>query len=186
MMLTTLYSLFVDSLRRLAAAELQIARSLPRILEGVSSQELKSVVEEYLKETEAHCERFEAIGAAMGEQLTGERAHIAEAFLREAILCVERRGEDRVIDLAAMSILRELVHYEKSAYEIVRSIAEVIGESRVVELIDSILNETERTERAFILLTEDMMDSMSVAREKGRMPPPESLLSSRPVERRGH
>lgn len=186
MMLTTLYSLFVDSLRRLAAAEHQIARSLPRVLEGVSSKELKSVVQDYLLETTTHCERFQAIATAIGERLDGERCHIAEAFSREAILCVERRGDDRVLDLAVMSVLREMVHYEKSAYEIARSIAEVLGEIRVVDLIDSMLTETERTERAFILLTEDMMDSMSAAREKGLMPPPESLPSSRLAERRGH
>jgi ferritin-like metal-binding protein YciE len=95
---------------------------------------------------------------------------VSEAFTREAIAISERRGDERILDLAIMSVLRQMVHFEKSSYEIVRSIAEVCGERGVVEVVDEILTETEHTERSFILLTEDMMDSIAAKSEERFVP----------------
>lgn len=161
MILATIRSLLIESLRKLYAAENQIAWALPKILEGVSSQELKVVVQEYLAETERHRERFGAMGKSLSETLTDSRCLIAEAFTREALSLAERRGDNRVLDLALMAVLRQMVHFEKSTYEIARSVAEVCGERTIVDVVDEILSETEHTERSFILLTEDMMDSIS-------------------------
>lgn len=170
MILATIRSFLIESLRKVAAVERQIAWGLPRVLGGVSSHELKSVVQEYLAETENHCERFETISKTLGESMADSRCFVSEAFTREAIAISERRGDDRVLDLAIMSVLRQMVHFEKSSYEIVRSIAEVCGEREVVEVVDEILTETEHTERSFILLTEDMMDSIAAKREEPLVP----------------
>ena len=170
MILATIRSFLVESLRKVAAVERQIAWGLPRVLSGVSSHELKLVVQEYLAETENHSERFEKISKSLGASMTDARCFVSEAVTREAIAISERRGDDRVLDLAIMSVLRQMVHFEKSSYEIVRSIAEVCGEREVVEVVDEILTETEHTERSFILLTEDMMDSIAAKREEPLVP----------------
>jgi ferritin-like metal-binding protein YciE len=170
MILATIRSFLVESLRKVSAVERQIAWGLPRVLGGVSSQELKSVVQEYLSETESHCERFEKIWTSLGEAKDDARCFVSEAFTREAIAISERRGDERILDLAIMSVLRQMVHFEKSSYEIVRSIAEVCGERGVVEVVDEILTETEHTERSFILLTEDMMDSIAAKSEERFVP----------------
>ena len=163
MILATIRSFLIESLRKVAAVERQIAWGLPRVLGGVSSHELKLVVQEYLAETEK-------ISKSLGASMTDARCFVSEAFTREAIAISERRGDDRVLDLAIMSVLRQMVHFEKSSYEIVRSIAEVCGEREVVEVVDEILTETEHTERSFILLTEDMMDSIAAKREEPLVP----------------
>jgi ferritin-like metal-binding protein YciE len=60
-----------------------------------------------------------------------------------------------------MTLLRQVGHFEKSCYEIVRSFADVLEESDVLKAIDEMLSQTEENERTLILLTEDMMDSLT-------------------------
>jgi ferritin-like metal-binding protein YciE len=178
----------IESLRKLYAAEHQIAWVLPKVLEGVSSQELKTVVHEYLAEAERHCERFHVMAKSLDETFTETRCLIAEAFAREVLSLAERRGDNRVLDLAIMAVLRHMVHFEKSTYEIARSVAEVCGEREIVDVVDEILSETEHTERSFILLTEDMMDSIGIKQESGGAGAPRSPLkgSDTIARRAGH
>jgi len=81
-----------------------------------------------------------------------------EAFTRQAGALSELRGDDRVLDLAILSTLRQVGYFEKSSYELARSFADVLGEDDVLETLDRMLSQVEENERALILLSEEMMD----------------------------
>ena len=161
MALQTLRALFIQQLRLIYSGEHQLSKSLPKILQGVSSQEVKALVRDYQLQVEERCERLEGISKVVTENLGGERCGVMEAFTRHAIALSELRGEDRVLDLAIMTTLRQVGHFEKSSYELARSFADVLGEDEVLATIDKMLSQTEENERALILLSEDMMDTTS-------------------------
>ena len=164
MALQTLRALFVQHLRLMYSGEHQLSKSLPKILQGVSSREVKSLVREYQLQVEERCERLEGISRLVKENLGGERCGVMEAFTRHANALAESRGDERVLDLAIMTTLRQVGHFEKSGYELVRSFADVLGEEEVLTTIDGMLSQAEENERALILLSEDMMDATSHAR----------------------
>jgi ferritin-like metal-binding protein YciE len=143
------------------SGEHQLSKSLPKILQGVFSQEVRSLAREYQLQVEERCERLEAISKKMRENLGGERSGAMEALTRQAIALSELRGDDKVLDLAILTTLRQMSHFEKSSYELVRSFADVLGEEEVLTTIEGMLSQSEENERALILLSEDMMDTTS-------------------------
>lgn len=161
MALPTLRALFLNQLRIMYSGEHQLSKTLPKLLQGVSSQEVKSLIRDYQFQVEARCERLETISKILTENLSGERCGVMEAFTKEAVALSELRGDERVLDLAIMTVLRQVGHLEKCWYEIVRSFTDVLEESDVLKAIDGMLSQVEENERALILLTEDMMDSLT-------------------------
>jgi ferritin-like metal-binding protein YciE len=161
MALQTLRALFVQQLRLMYSGEHQLSKSLPKILQGVFSKEVKSLIRDYQLQVEERCERLEEISKKLTENLGGERCGAMEALTRQAIGLSELRGDDRVLDLAIVATLRQVSHFEKSNYELARSFADVLGEEEVLNTIEGMLSQTEENERALIILSEDMMDAAS-------------------------
>ncbi len=153
-------TLFLELLHALHSSEHQLVRALPKIRDGVSSRELRSMVSDCLAESEVHCERMDAIAQIVQEKLGGDRCRVMEALVKEALDLTERRGSERVLDLAVVMTLRQICNYRKSFHEIVRSIAEVLEEGDVLKIIDQMLADSEQTERSLLLLSEDMTDSV--------------------------
>ena len=159
MALQTLRSLFIQQLRLMYSGEHQLSKSLPKILQGVSAGEVKSLIREYQLQVEERCERLEGISKIVLENLGGERCGVMEALTRQAIALSEVRGDDRVVDLAIMTILRQVTHFEKSSYELARSFADALEEEDTLSTLDGMLSQAEENERALILLSEDMIDA---------------------------
>lgn len=128
------------------------------------------MVKDIQAQSEARCERFESASAVIKEPLSGERCRVTEAFVKQALDLSELRGDERILDLAVMAVLRQVGHFERGMYEIARSLADVLDESESSRLLDTMVSETERMERSLILLTEDMMDSVT-HEPKGVTPP---------------
>jgi ferritin-like metal-binding protein YciE len=114
---------------------------------------------DYLAQAEHHCEQLELISHQAQESLAGERCRVMEGFLKQALEFAETRGDERVLDLALISVMRQTCHYEKSSYEIARSLADVLDEPDALKLLERMLSEAEQMERSFLILSEDMMDS---------------------------
>jgi len=159
MALQSLQALFIQQLRLMYSGEHQLAKSLPKVLQGVASGELKTLIRDYQLQVEERCERLEAISKIITENLSGERCGVMEAFTRHAVGLSELRGDEKVLDLAIMTTLRQVGHFEKSCYEIIRSFADVLEEGEVARMLEQMLSQAEENERSLILLTEDMMDS---------------------------
>lgn len=162
-------ALFIEILHALHSSEHQLVKALPRIRDGASSRELRSMVGDCLIESESHCEWMEGIAQLVQEKLGGERCRVMEAFVKRGVDLTERRGDERILDLALVMDVRQIWNYRKSSYEIARSIAEVLEEGDIVKILDQTLADCERTERALLLLSEDMTDSvMHERRESSR------------------
>lgn len=161
MALQTLRGLFMQQLRLMYSGEHQLSKSLPKILQGLSAREVKSLVREYQLQVEERSERLEGISKIVLENLGGERCGVMEALIRQAIALSEVRGDERVIDLGIMTTLRQVTHFEKSSYELTRSFADALEEEDAVLSLEGMLSQAEENERALILLSEDMIDAAS-------------------------
>jgi ferritin-like metal-binding protein YciE len=170
-------ALFVEILHALHSSEHQLVRALPKMRDGASSRELRTMVSDCLAESESHCEQMEGIAQLVQEKLGGERCRVMEALVKQGVDLTERRGDERILDLALVMTLRQICNYRKSAYEIARSLAEVLEEGDISKMIDQMLSDSERTERALLLLSEDMSDSVMHERREG----PREGVGSSPV-----
>ena len=160
MVLASLNVFLLEQLRVLYAAEQQIAKSLPKLIEGVASSELKSLLSQHLADTEQHIHRLDQVAKQLHEKLSGARCRFVEHLLKEAVELTDRRGDERVIDAEIIALVRCIEGFEQSGYEIARSLCEVLDEKEVLKLISATLLDENRTEQSLTVLFEDLIDSV--------------------------
>jgi ferritin-like metal-binding protein YciE len=139
--LGNLRELYINQLRQLHSAETQITEALPKMIEKVTSPELKQALQTHLQETKGHVARVEQIL----EQCTGK----VDSKKNKGIAALITEGEDVITDASDPSVrdagiiaaAQKVEHYEMAAYGTVRNFAEILGESQQSELLEQTLDE---------------------------------------------
>ena len=160
MTLSALNYLLIDTLRDLHAAEAQLIRFIPRLVEAVSSEELKACLNIHAGESEKQYERLEFCAKTLQERLSGGRCRPVDALIKEAVSVAESRGSEWTVDLGIIGVMRHIETYEMSSYEYARSLAEVLGENEIVNELDKSLDEERAAEQEMTVLAHDMMDTV--------------------------
>jgi ferritin-like metal-binding protein YciE len=160
MTLSTLNHQLIGTLRDLYAVESQLTKAIPRVLEAASSEELKSLLRKLHEESEQHVEGLDRCAKSLQERLSGERSRPVDALIRDALNLADSEGNEWTIDLGFLNILRHIEHYEMAGYEYARSLAEVLDEGDVRDLLDAILRAEEAAEQALTVLAHDMKDTV--------------------------
>lgn len=141
MSMQTLTDLFEDQLKDLYNAENQLTKALPRMAKRASSAQLKKAFETHLEETREHIERLDQLGEDLGLKLTGKTCKAMKGLIEEGKEVLEEDGEDALIDAALIAAAQRVEHYEISAYGTVRAMAEKLGHSKAVKVLQKTLEE---------------------------------------------
>lgn len=158
MVSNSLYDLLVSSLTLLYAAQREMLRVLPRVISEVSCAELREVLLSYIGEIETRVERLEAAARVLSFPMASGANSGVNGLIRDLTKIAKRRGEIGVVDVALMAALRQIEFCEISSYETARSIAEVLGEGEVSQLLEENLREEEGMERFLTVLSEELID----------------------------
>jgi ferritin-like metal-binding protein YciE len=160
----TLETVLDAQLREILAGELHIARQLSRIMEGVSSSELKNQISKAVREYQSRAERLGRLFDEKKLPQQGAHSRIVEAFMRQCWELVEHRGDDLLLDHGLVSILRHVECYERSLCESAREVANALDDSDVIAVLELDLEEHGRMERYLTVLEEDMLDAVAARR----------------------
>ena len=152
--LTSPRELLVEELKDLYSAESQLLKTLPRITKTTNSEELKSAFEAHLKETKVHAERLDAIMEELGESPRGKKCKAMEGLVEEGKEMMEEDGEPAVLDLGLIGAAQKVEHYEIAGYGCARTLAELVGETKIAKTLQQTLNEEGDADK---LLTEVAM-----------------------------
>lgn len=174
MRLIGLKSLLVEHLKVLCACESTLAKRLPKLIDQVELQELRELLQGHLIETERHADVLASLANRVECSLADGRCRIVEILLDQAFELTEARGDERVMYVGIVAIIRQIEEYERTAYEAARSLAEAIDDRTIYEALDRNLLEESRFEQSMTVLFEDLIDSMFEG--------PESLERFRPGE----
>lgn len=138
--------LFMHELGDLYHAENQLLRTLPRLSERVSSEELKSALKEHTEETKEHVHRLEECFKQMGEKASAHECQAMKGIIAEAeeILAQEEDGE--LIDAALIGAAQKVEHYEIAGYGTVTEWAKTMGQNEVARILGQTLSEEEKTD----------------------------------------
>ena len=159
MKLESLESLFVHELKDLLSAEKQLIKALPKMAKGASSESLKAAFEEHLEQTKGHVDRLDQIFELLGKSARAEHCKAMEGLIEEGSDLLEEDGEPVVKDAALIGAAQKVEHYEISAYGTSRSLAELLGLNKAVELLQQTLDEEKETDQK---LTELAMSEINV------------------------
>jgi ferritin-like metal-binding protein YciE len=140
-----LKQLYIDELKDLYNAENQLVKALPKLAKGAQSNELRRGFEQHLEQTKGHVERLEQIFEMLGESPKGKKCKGMEGLIEEGSEVMDEDYEDSVLDAALIGAAQRVEHYEIAGYGTVRSMAELLGESDQVSLLEETLQEEKET-----------------------------------------
>jgi len=141
MKLETLHDLFVDELKDLYNAEVQLTKALPKMAKAAASEDLRTAFEDHLEETEQQIERLETVFKQIDESPKGKRCKAMTGLIEEGKELIESDGEDAVKDAALIAAAQRVEHYEIAGYGTVRTYAQLLGFDEAAKLLQQTLDE---------------------------------------------
>jgi ferritin-like metal-binding protein YciE len=141
-----LKELYIDELKDLYNTENQLVEALPQLARAAASDELRQGFEEHLDQTKGHVERLEKIFEMLGESPKGKKCKGMEGLIEEGSEVMEEDYEGNLLDAALIGAAQRVEHYEIAGYGTVRSLAETLGETEHVSLLDETLSEEKETD----------------------------------------
>jgi ferritin-like metal-binding protein YciE len=128
--------LFLHELGDVLYAERTLVKSLPKLQEEASDEELALGFEEHLDETRQHVKNVERAFERLGEKPTAEKCPGIVGIKQEHddFVAKESPSQD-VLDSFLTGAGARTEHYEIAAYEGLVTMAKAMGETEVVELL---------------------------------------------------
>jgi ferritin-like metal-binding protein YciE len=162
MSLDSLYELLLDELRDIYRAELQILKSLPAMAAFASTPALREALEGHIAETHQQVSRLEVAFAELGIAARGRRCKGMEGLIEECKDIMEEGGDDAILDAGLLGAVQRVEHYEIAAYRSAMTHAELLGESRVVSLLQTSLEEEQAADQKLSRIAEADVNAMAV------------------------
>jgi len=130
---------------------------------AASSDELREGFEKHLEQTRGHIQRLEKIFQALGESPKGKTCKGMQGLIEEGSEATEEDYNGSVMDAALIGAAQRVEHYEIAGYGTVRSMAETLGESNHVSLLEKTLEEEKETDEKLTDLAEQINTQANVS-----------------------
>jgi ferritin-like metal-binding protein YciE len=146
------HKFFVDELKDIYWAEKHLVKALPKLKKAATSPELAQAFEKHAVETQSHIERLEQVFALLEEKPQAKKCEAMEGLLAESenIISDTEKGS-MVRDAGLVLAAQKVEHYEIGTYGALRTFAECMGHTEVVDLLQQTLDNEKQTDA---LLTE--------------------------------
>ena len=176
----SLRRLYVDELRDLYSAEIQLVKALPKMAKAASNAELRQTFEEHLRQTAEQVSRLELIFDLLEERPTGRKCLGMEGLVKEAAQAIEDKYGAAVMDAAIIGAAQRVEHYEIAGYGTVKAFADLLGENQHVSLIDQTLAEEKQAHELLTQLGEGINSQAANQEDEGDEPNgPDSNVSGK-------
>jgi len=142
----SLRRLYIDELKDLYSAEIQLVKALPKMAKAASNAELRQAFEEHLRQTAEQVSRLEQIFELLEEKPTGKKCLGMEGLVKEALETIDDKYGVAVRDAAIIGAAQRVEHYEIAGYGTVKAFADLLGENDQVSLIDQTLAEEKQAD----------------------------------------
>ncbi len=155
----TLEDLFENNLKDIYSAEKQLVEALPKVAEAAYNEDLQDAFREHLEQTRRHVERIEKIFSRLGiEKKEDEKCLAMEGLIKECNKTIEEFEESAVRDSALIIGAQKIEHYEIAAYGSLCELADVLGITGALNLLERTLDEEETTDKNLTDIAKDIND----------------------------
>jgi ferritin-like metal-binding protein YciE len=153
------HEFFVDGLKDIYWAEKHLAKALPKMKKAATSEELAQCFEKHAEETAEHIARLEQVFELMEEKAVAKKCEAMEGLVKEAESIIEETDKGTMIrDAGLIMAAQKVEHYEIASYGTLRTFAEIMGHTEVVDLLDQTLENEKATD---VILTEVAVSSIN-------------------------
>lgn len=158
---SSLHMLLSHELKDLYDAEHQIVDALPKMIDQVSSPDLKQALEKHLQETELQITRLEDCFNML--EMKPERIGCdgMKGVLKEGEHVLAGNMESSVKDDAIIGAAQRVEHYEMAAYGCARDHAKVLGFEEISKLLDATLQEEGNADHTLTTIARSMYKELA-------------------------
>jgi len=145
MAMQTIEELFEHELKDIYSAEHALLDALEQMAGESSDREIKKGFTQHRKETQGQIKRLEKIYKALGQKPAVSTCPGVEGLIKEKKAFMRERPTDELLEFYNVGAAQKVERYEITAYESLIDMAEKLGMSDVVDLLEQNLQEEELT-----------------------------------------
>jgi len=151
-----LQKLFLDSIKDIYWAEKALTKTLPKMQEAATTDELKNAIEEHLGQTEEQVMRLEQVFELLGEKAQAKKCDAMEGLIKEGESIIEDTEEGtRTRDAGIIMAAQKVEHYEIATYGSLVQLAITLGKDDVAEILRQTLEEEKQTDKNLTQIAEN-------------------------------
>ena len=162
---SSLRDAFIDELRDTYDAEHQILKALPKMVKAASSKQLKAAFSSHLEETKGQVKRLQEAFKLLDKKAKAKHCDGMAGILKEGKSVMEEDFDDATMDACLIAAAQRVEHYEMAAYGTLIAWGRVLGETKVVKLLEETLKQENSADKKLTGLADDgiNMKSMTAA-----------------------
>jgi ferritin-like metal-binding protein YciE len=143
MAMQTIEELFEHELQDIYSAEQSLLDALEQMAQESSDREIKRGFTQHRKETQTQIKRLEKIYRAIGQKPESGSCPGVEGLIKEKKLFLREKPSGELLEFYNIGAAQKVERYEITAYESLVDMAEKLGMTDVVELLEQNLQEEE-------------------------------------------
>ncbi len=166
--MSALQELLVEEMQDLLHAEGQLVKALPKMAKAAHNPELKQAFQKHLEETKIQVDRLKEAFELLGARAKAKPCHGMQGLIEEGTETIQegKEKEEAVADLALVAAAQKVEHYEISGYGTLRTIAEQLGNQKVVKLLAQTLAEEEKADKLLTQLSPPLLEEANQSLEE--------------------
>ena len=164
---SALKELFTDELKDIYWAEKQLVKSLKKMSEAATSEELQQAFTTHRQQTEVHLERLDRVFESIGEKASAKKCEAMVGLTKEAEELIEDTDEGtEVRDVALISAAQKVEHYEIATYGTLKTLAGVLEFGEAQTLLNETLAEEKETDALLTQIAEGFVNEAAKSETK--------------------
>lgn len=150
---------FVDQLKDIYWAEEALYKALPKLAKAATNRNLAQAFEKHAEETGQQMKILEQVFEEMGEKAEAKKCEAMAGLVKEAESVIDDTEKDTYTrDAGLIMASQKAEHYEIASYGTLVVLAQDMGETRVAELLQQILEQEKNTDISLTILAEDKIN----------------------------
>ncbi len=154
MKINSLDQLLVHELEDLLSAEQQLVEALPKMADAASDNSLKTAFKDHLKQTKTHVTRLEKAFKELGQEPKAVTCKGMQGLIKEGEEMIKNAAPGDVLDAGLIGAAQRVEHYEMAAYGTARAFARALGHDKLIDLLQTTLDEEGGTNKHLTQLAE--------------------------------
>jgi ferritin-like metal-binding protein YciE len=145
MAMSTIEELFEHELKDMYGGETSLLAALEQMAEETPDREIKKGFQQHRKETQGQLKRLDKIFKMLGRKAEAEACAGIEGLIKEKKTLMKQRPSQELLEFYNVGAAMKVERYEITSYENLIDMAEKLGLSDAVELLEQNLQEEETT-----------------------------------------
>lgn len=135
--------LFEHELKDILGGEQSLLDALEQMAQESADREIRKAYSQHRKETQGQIKRLEKIFKSLGQKAEAETCPGIEGLIKEKKVFMREKPTEELLEFFNIGAAQKVERYEITAYENLIDMADKLGMSDVVELLEQNLQEEE-------------------------------------------